>query len=265
MFLRWQDIVDILIIAYLIYRILLFLRGTRAFQLVKGLLFVFLLNGVAKALGLHAISYLLEKVISLSFIVIPIIFQPELRRALEELGGGFWGSRSGFSEKGVHSVSELFVAIISLKESKIGAILVFERRGSLKDIWERGVKIDAELSAELILSIFNPKSPLHDGAVIIKGDRVVAASCFLPLSDRVLDRRLGTRHRAAVGVTELTDAWVIVVSEERGEVSLAVNGRLVRNLSDEAIRRILERYYFAKRTESFWKRFLMWFRGEKIG
>lgn len=263
--LRWQDLADILIIAYIIYRVLLFLRGTRAFQLVKGLLFIFLLNGLARFLGLHAISYFLERVISLSFIVIPILFQPELRRGLEGLGGGFWEANRLVVKRGAQLVSELFVAIASLKESKIGAIIVLERKSSLKEFWEKGVVMNAELSAELLLSIFNPKSPLHDGAVIVKEDKVLAASCFLPLSDRDMDRRLGTRHRAAVGLSEVTDAWVIVVSEERGEVSFAVNGKLVRNMSDEAIRRILERYYFTKQRESIWKEILAWIRGERVG
>lgn len=259
---RWQDIVDILIIAYVVYRVLLFLRGTRAFQLVKGLLLILLLNGVAKFLGLQAISYFLERVISLSFIVIPIVFQPELRRGLEGLGGGFWESKGVSLKKGAQIVSELFVAITSLKESKTGAIIALERKSSLKDFWEKGIKIGGEVSAELILSIFNPKSPLHDGAIVIKEDKVLAASCFFPLSDRELDRRLGTRHRAAVGLTEVTDAWVIVVSEERGEVSFAVNGRLVRDLNDEAIRRVLERYYFTKQREDLKDRLLTWLRGE---
>lgn len=253
---------DILIIAYVVYRVLLFLRGTRAFQLVKGLLLILLLNGVAKFLGLQAISYFLERVISLSFIVIPIVFQPELRRGLEGLGGGFWESKGVSLKKGAQIVSELFVAITSLKESKTGAIIALERKSSLKDFWEKGIKIGGEVSAELILSIFNPKSPLHDGAIVIKEDKVLAASCFFPLSDRELDRRLGTRHRAAVGLTEVTDAWVIVVSEERGEVSFAVNGRLVRDLNDEAIRRVLERYYFTKQREDLKDRLLTWLRGE---
>ncbi len=263
--LRWQDLADIIIIAYIIYRVLLFLRGTRAFQLVKGLLLIFLLNGVAKFLGLHAISYFLERVISLSFIVIPIVFQPELRRGLEGLGGGFWETSRTFSRREAQIVSELFIAITSLKEGRIGAIIVFERKSSLKDFWEKAVKVNAEISAELILSIFNPKSPLHDGAIIVKGDKIIAAGCFLPLSDRDLDRRLGTRHRAAVGLSEVTDAWIIVVSEERGEVSLAVNGRLVRNLEEEALRRILERYYFVRQKGSFWSEFLVWLRGERVG
>ncbi|KUK14039.1 MAG: TIGR00159 family protein [Synergistetes bacterium] len=262
MILRWQDIADILIISYVIYRVLLFLRGTRAFQLVKGLLLILLLNGLAKFLGLQAISYFLERVINLSFIVIPIVFQPELRRGLEELGGGFWERGVLSSKKGAQIVSELFVAITSLKETKTGAIIALERKSSLKDFQEKGVKLNAEVSAELILSIFNPKSPLHDGGVIIKEDKILAASCFFPLSDRDMDRRLGTRHRAAVGLSEVTDAWVIVVSEERGEVSFAVNGRLVRDLNEEALRRVLERYYFVRQKNGLMNKLLSWMRGE---
>lgn len=260
--LRWQDVADIVIIAYIIYRVLLFLRGTRAFQLVKGLLLILLLNGLAKFVGLQAISYFLERVISLSFIVIPIVFQPELRRGLEELGGGFWGGSTLSSKRSAQVVSELFVAITSLRETKTGAIIAFERKSPLKDFQEKGVKLNAEVSAELILSIFNPESPLHDGGVVVKEDKILAASCFFPLSDRDMDRRLGTRHRAAVGLSEVTDAWVIVVSEERGEVSFAINGRLVRNLNDEAIRRVLERYYFVKQKTSVMERLLAWVRGE---
>ncbi|MCS7232560.1 MAG: diadenylate cyclase CdaA [Synergistetes bacterium] len=260
--LRWQDIADILIIAYVVYRVLLFLRGTRAFQLVKGLLLILLLNGLAKFMGLQAISYFLERVISLSFIVIPIVFQPELRRGLEGLGGGFWESKGVSPRRGAQIVSELFIAITSLRESKIGAIIAFERKSSLKDFWDKGVKLGAEISAELILSIFNPRSPLHDGAVVIREDKILAASCFFPLSDREIDRRFGTRHRAALGLSEVTDAWVLVVSEERGEVSFAVNGRLVTNLNEEAIRRLLERYYFTKQRENFKDRLLSWLKGE---
>jgi diadenylate cyclase len=254
---RWQDILDILIVAFIIYRLLLLLVGTRAMQLVKGLLILGAISALARGLQLSTVSWFIAKTLTVMVIAIPIVFQPELRKMLEELGRGrIWKIRQ--AEKRANFLSdEITNALLFLKNRNIGALLVLQRGTGLKDFWRTAVRMDAQLSQELIISIFWPNNPLHDGAVIIDNSTIVSASTYLPLTENPdLARAIGTRHRAALGVTEVSDAIAIVVSEERGEISLAINGHLSRNLKDSQVKRLLLHYFGALEDEkkSIWSR-----------
>ncbi len=246
-FLRWQDLIDILIIAFIIYRVLVLLVDTRAMQLVKGLLVLGAIASVARGFQLQALSWLLGKVLGVIFIAIPIVFQPELRRMLEELGrGNLWQTRVS-EEKADRLADELTRALIYMKARKIGALIVLERLTGLRDVWRTAVRVQGEISQELLVSLFWPNNPLHDGAVILNHEKVVAASCYLPLTENTsLSRWFGTRHRAALGVTEVSDALALIVSEERGEISLAVNGHLSQGLKESQVRRLLRHYFMAR-------------------
>ncbi len=254
---RWQDILDILIVAFIIYRLLLLLVGTRAMQLVKGLLILGGISALARLLQLSTVSWFLAKTLTVLVIAIPIVFQPELRKMLEELGRGRIWKRSQVEKRAQFLSEEITNALLFLKNKKIGALLVLQRNTGLKDFWRTAVRIDAQLSQELIISIFWPNNPLHDGAVIIENSTIIAASTYLPLSENSdLSRWIGTRHRAALGVTEVSDAIAVVVSEERGEISLAINGHMSRNLKESQVRRLFQHYFGALEEEkkSIWNR-----------
>ncbi|MDQ6780275.1 MAG: diadenylate cyclase CdaA [Candidatus Eremiobacteraeota bacterium] len=228
--LAWSDVADILLTAYFVYVVLRLIRGTRAMQILQGLALLLVLRAGAQFFHLWTVFSLLNALLIVSGVAIPVVFQPELRRALAQLG------RAGFQDapsvvNGRESVERLCVvlgtAAAVLSRSAIGAIIVVERNAALDDYIESGTRVDALVTAEMLLSLFAPRSPLHDGAVVIKGDRIAAASCFLPLSERVLfDRRMGTRHRAALGITEQTDALALIVSEETGAIAIARDGKL---------------------------------------
>jgi diadenylate cyclase len=243
---HWQDLIDILVVAFLAYRVMLFFVDTRAMQLVRGLLVIAVVGAIARALELRTISWLIGYLLSAFLIAIPIVFQPELRRLLEELGRGrlFSGGASQASELGETFAEATLKAVLYLKNHRIGALIVFQRHTGLKEIWRSAVHLRSEITAELIMSIFWPGNPLHDGAVIMDRQAMIAAACYLPLSDNTdISRWHGTRHRAAVGITEVSDAHALVVSEENGHVSLAVRGRLSRPLTDEQLTRFLHRYF----------------------
>ncbi|MCX5750605.1 MAG: diadenylate cyclase CdaA [Candidatus Saganbacteria bacterium] len=235
---RWNDIIDILVVTTLIYYILSWLQGTRAIQVIQGILLILIIYLVGWYLELHTIEWLFDKFAAVIAMMLIIIFQPELRRTLERFGRGKLLSSMGFSagHKGAWFVRHLIRAIETFSETKTGAIIVIERNTGLSEYVESGIRLDAIISTELLLSIFSVKSPMHDGAVIIQGDRIVAAGCLLPLSEsRLLDKRLGTRHRAAIGITEVSDAVVIVVSERMETISIAENGYLTRSLSRDML------------------------------
>lgn len=242
---RWQDIIDIAVVAFLTYRVLMFFVDTRAMQLVRGLFVIGFIGATARALDLKTITWLLGYLLSAFIIAIPIVFQPELRRLLEEIGRGrFITRRSQTDDASDGYAEDVIKAILYLQQHRIGALIVFQRSTGLKEIWRSAVQLKAEITHELLLSIFWPNNPLHDGAMIMDRNSVIAAACYLPLSDNTdISRWYGTRHRAAVGVTEVSDAHVLVVSEEQGHVSLAIRGRLSRALSEEQLTRFVKRYF----------------------
>ncbi|MCB0075988.1 MAG: diadenylate cyclase CdaA [Anaerolineales bacterium] len=250
------DLLDLGLVIGVIYGFLYLLRGTQAVQLVRGLLIVsILIYLLASELELTAFSWLVERVLPALVFVIPVLFQQEIRRALERLGrAGFLFSQSDETQ-GVMGLRRVSQAAQRLSDAKMGALIVFERESGLQDIIESGVPLDSRISADLLVTIFFDKTPLHDGAVIIRDDRIVAAAAVLPLATDVNDRRLGTRHRAAIGVTQVADAISVVVSEETGNISLAFNGRLIRNLDEERLLKLLRSFYVRTEPETFLARF----------
>ncbi|MBC7347383.1 MAG: TIGR00159 family protein [Clostridia bacterium] len=242
--------VDVAVVAYVIYRLLLLIRGTRAEQLVKGLAILVLVAFLSDRLGLRTINWILDQLGLMVVVGLPVVFQPELRRALAQLGRGRFFARP-FVFLGVEDVTRLLDELVRSVQvfvrHKIGALIVLEREVRLNDYIETGIKLDAVVSSEFLVNIFMPRTPLHDGAAIIRGDRVVAAGCFLPLSDSpYLSRQLGTRHRAALGISEISDAVAVVVSEETGTVSVAEGGKLTRYLDEKNFRQILEELILPK-------------------
>ncbi len=237
---RWIDALDILIVAFAVYQIILALRGTRAFQMLLGLALLYLASRISLRLGLVTVNWALSNLLAVWFLSIIILFQPELRRALASVGrrGSLLRAFSRYQE--AHMIDEVVRAVTSLAAKKIGAIIVVERDSRLTDSVDSGTALDSLVSRRMLESIFYPYSPLHDGAVILSRDRIVAAACFLPLSiNPELPRDLGTRHRAAVGITEESDAIAVVVSEETGMISLAAGGEITRNLDASALRQRL--------------------------
>lgn len=239
--------VDISVVSYLFYRLLMLAKGTRALQIIWGLVVFLLILFVATVAQLTALKYLVDQMFLLGPVAVVILLYPELRHALEEVGRlGFWGRSFAILEKEDVSlmVAELVRAANNLASSKIGALVVLERETGLTDIIETGTLVNAVVSAELLGTLFYPGSPLHDGAVVIRRDRVVAAGCTLPLSEsREIGTTVHTRHKAALGMSEQSDALILVVSEETGIVSVAFGGKMVRGLRDDALRdRLLQSY-----------------------
>lgn len=229
-------ILDVIIVAVLIYWGYLFLRQTRAIRIVYGLLVLIVLMLLARLLDLVLLNWILQYVMAMLVVAIPVVFQPELRNALETLGRSkIIGDFSKQSSRG-DIFDQILLAVKTLSSQKMGALIILQRKTGLRDYFDRGVKINAEISAELLISIFFPKSPLHDGAVIIVGSRIISASVMLPVTERELSAKYGSRHRAAIGITENSDAISIVVSEETGAVSLAVAGELERRISEDRLK-----------------------------
>ncbi|MBQ6975438.1 MAG: diadenylate cyclase CdaA [Selenomonadaceae bacterium] len=236
---NFSDILEIILVAIIIYKLYQILEGTRAVTLVKGILVLFMVNFFCNILHLHLLSWIFEKVMTWSFVALPIIFQPELRRTLERLGEGkflFEKRVSLDEEEAMKVVKELVAASKALSATKTGALMVIEREMGLNDIGDTGIKIDALITTEFLLNVFIPNTPLHDGAAIIRGKRLISAGCLLPLTERRgLPKELGTRHRAAIGLSEQCDALILVVSEETGTISIAENGKLMRRLDEETL------------------------------
>jgi diadenylate cyclase len=241
----WRDALDILIVALITYALLRLIRGTRAVQMVLGLLAISLLYGAAVILRLVALTTVLRAILFYLPFAIIVLFSQELRRALAAFGRTpFFALFSGYHAE--ETVSEIVLAVTSLSARRVGALIVLERREGLKTYIEAGSPIDSLVSYELLVTLFAPGTPLHDGAVIISGDRIAAAASFLPLSQKEgLPKRFGTRHRAAIGITEETDALAILVSEERGTVSLARGGELQEDLDAKSLRDLLFREFAA--------------------
>lgn len=262
------DILDILIVTFIIYKLLDFIRETRAEQLAKGLMVLVIITVLSKVLQLYTLHWILSGVMTVGLIAIVVIFQPELRRGLEYLG------RSKLSnvltevdkDEAKHMVGQLVEAVDTMSSSRTGALIVIEREISLNDIAETGTVIDAAVSAQLIGNIFYEGAPLHDGALIIRGDRLYAAGCVLPLTqNKDLNKELGTRHRAGIGITENSDALVIIVSEETGIISTAQNGKLTRFLDAKNIEKMLYSIYLEETKKTFGEKISSMLKGVKQG
>ena len=242
-----KDAIDILLVTFIIYGLLIITRKTRAIQVLKGLGVFLLFALICQWIGLTAVSALLNYVIEAGAVIIVVIFQPEIRKALERVGRGRFfgiGFDNNMVSEDTKDIENIERAILNLSIRKIGALMVFERKTGLKDIIESGTTLDARISSELIENIFVPNSPMHDGAMILKNNRIVAAGCFLPLSNNPnLSSDLGTRHRAGLGMSEMSDAVIIIVSEETGIISKAHDGVLSRYIDRKALRGILNELY----------------------
>lgn len=238
------SILDITLVAYVLYRLFILIRGTRAVQLINGIFVLLLANAASRILDLHTLKWLLDQAIFTAAVALPVVFQPELRRALETLGRGRFIPTVGVSDLGAEDVGRLLDQVVKsadiLARNKTGALMVLERETKLGEIIDSGIRIEGFVSWELLTNIFVENTPLHDGAVIIRGNRLMAAACWLPLAEAtVLVHELGTRHRSAVGVTEHSDAVAVVVSEETGTISVAHGGKLIRDLDEKALRELL--------------------------
>ncbi len=240
-----KDWFDILIVAALIYQLFMLTRERRANAVLKGLLLLIVISWVSSFLGLSALNWVLMNILNNGSVVLLVLFQPELRQALERLGRRARIDRTQNSgDEGTRIVSELTQSLLSLSRRRVGALVVFEQSSGLKDFIDTGTPIDSIISGPLLVNIFEPNTPLHDGAVIIRGERIAAAACVLTLSEQSnLSRDLGTRHRAGLGVSEGTDAIVLIVSEETGIISMAQGGRLTRHLDAEALSKALTPLY----------------------
>ena len=240
---RIQDFFDIAIVAYVFYRAIGLIKETRAGQLIRGIILILLATQISEWIGLYTIHWILRNTMTVGVIALIVVFQPELRRALEHLGrsrffSNFYDKQS--DDQPTKTIEEIIKAVQVLAKEKTGALIVLERETKLGDVIETGIKMDALVSGELLVNTFIPNTPLHDGAMIIREDRIMASGCFLPLTENQnLSKQLGTRHRAGLGITESSDALVVIVSEETGIISLAMDGKLSRYLDIKSLKQIL--------------------------
>ncbi|MED3622956.1 diadenylate cyclase CdaA [Neobacillus thermocopriae] len=237
-----SSVVDILVVWYVIYKLINLIRGTKAVQLLKGILVILIVRVASDFFGLTTLSWMMQQVITYGFLAIIIIFQPELRRALEQLGRGKFFSRSTsvVDNEQEKTVEAIIKATDYMAKRRIGALISIERETGMSDYIETGIALNSHISSELLINIFIPNTPLHDGAVIIQKNNVAAAACYLPLSESpFISKELGTRHRAALGISEVTDSITVVVSEETGNISLTKNGELHRDIKVEGLRELL--------------------------
>lgn len=245
-----RHIVDITIVAFVLYQLLLLIRKTRAEQVLKGLVFIFFIYFVTKGLKLNTIAWILENTINFGITAGVIVFHPEIRRALEQIGRGRIFDKSllihdEMDRDAEGIVDSITTAVENMSKTRTGALIVIEKQTGINEIIETGVWLDSNLTRELLENIFVPNTPLHDGAVIIRGDRIAAAGCFLPLTENPnLSKQVGTRHRAALGISESSDALAIIVSEETGVISMANGGKLTRYLDIDGLKGILRSIYF---------------------
>ncbi|TCK06489.1 diadenylate cyclase CdaA [Phorcysia thermohydrogeniphila] len=234
------DVIDILIVAFLIYRIFIYLSQTRAIQILIGLLFLLILSVIAKFFHLYTLSFIFNNLITIGIFALLVIFQPEIRRILARIGEKHFGIFSS-EEEAEKVIEEIVRAAAAMSEDRIGALMVIEREVNLDNYVEAGTAINGEVSKELLITIFWPGTPLHDGATIIRRNKIYKAGAFLPLSlNPNLPQTVGTRHRAAIGITEETDAVVVVVSEETGAVSVAYTGKLIKDLDPQKLKKVLK-------------------------
>lgn len=241
----WEDIAEILIISFFVYEIVIWIKRTKAWSLLKGVLVILIFVSIAAWFKMNTILYIVKNVSSIAVIGIVIVLQPELRRALEQLGKknilatlvSFEGNKNYTERFSDTTLNEIVKATVEMGKVKTGALIVIENKDTLSEYAHTGIEIDAAISSQLLINIFEHNTPLHDGAIIVKGNRIIAATCYLPLSDNAnLSKDLGTRHRAGIGISENTDSLTIIVSEESGKISVAYDGRIERNLTGELLR-----------------------------
>jgi diadenylate cyclase len=263
-FIRIADVIDIAIVAYVIYKAVKLIRETRAEQLIKGIVILLVATQLSGWLRLNVINSILRNTMQVGAVALLVVFQPELRRALEKMGRSKFSNLFNFDEYNTESdivevIDEIVKSVRIMTQSRIGSLIVIERNTKIGDIIRTGIVLDASVSSELIVNIFMPGTPLHDGAIVIRGDKIKAAGCFLPLTqNQDLSKEIGTRHRAALGISENSDAVVIVVSEETGRISFALNGDLTRNLTVETLRKALTKTLQTDNEKKNVKKFLSW-------
>lgn len=258
---RLSDLLDILIVAFLFYKLSAFVRETRAGTLIKGIILLLIFTWASNLLQLNTISFLIRNFMQFAFIAFVVVFQPELRRALEKVGRTNFSSL--FSQEdnssAEHIATEIAAAAVAMSSRRIGALIVLERDTKIGDIVRTGCEIDSKVSSELLINIFVPNTPLHDGAVIIRENRIIAARCILPLThNETLSREFGTRHRAALGLSESSDAAVIVVSEETGKISFTLNGNMSRNYTEDTLKKFIVKVLSSDTEKDGDKSFLKW-------
>lgn len=248
----WKPLIEILVLWFIYYTLLVFLKGTRAIQVLRGIVILVVMFFLAQHFGFYTLDWILTRLLAISVVAFLILFQPELRRGLASLGQGRIFYISPAEAKIIEELSE--TALI-LSKRKIGALIAIEREVNLDSYLESGVPMDSKISNELLCTIFTPNAPLHDGGVVIQQDRIAVAGCLFPLTENPkISKLLGTRHRAAIGLTEMTDAVVIVVSEETGGISIAIGGRLTRQLDKDGLTRILKNLYRPRQqSQNAWK------------
>jgi len=257
--LSWKYIFEVLILWFFYYMLLVFIQGTRAVQVLKGLIILIIIFTITQAVRLEIMNWILTKIFTISVIAFLIIFQPELRRGLARIG------QFGMFYREKETLDEIAKAAIMLSKKKIGALIAIEREIGLKTYIESGIPIDSHVTSELINTLFTPNTPLHDGGVVVQGSRIIAAGCLFPLTQVPnIPKALGTRHRAAMGLTEETDAIVVVVSEETGSISISTGGRLTKNIDDNDLAKVLSNIYRPRRSKKSF--FDFWFRvASRIG
>ncbi|GAE89847.1 diadenylate cyclase CdaA [Acetivibrio straminisolvens] len=251
-----KTIIDIGIVSFVIYKLIELIRETRAWQLIKGILVIVFAARVSQLLGFKTLSFLLRLTIEYMAIILVVLFQPEFRRGLEQLGRSRFRNLFSFEEedrtiKVKSLIEEIIKAVTEMSRTFTGALIVIERETKLGEIINSGINLDSSVTSELLINIFTPNTPLHDGAVVIRDNKIKAAACFLPLTENPnLSKELGTRHRAALGISEVSDSIVVVVSEESGRISVALNGGLTRNLTSDTLRKALSKNLLDKANPS---------------
>lgn len=261
------NFLDVLLVWYVMYKTLTLIKGTKAVQLLKGIFVIIVAKIATEIFGLNTLDWLLEEIIDWGFLAIIIIFQPEIRRALEQLGRGklFQRTTSQQDEEQTRLIEAMKKSVSYMAKRRIGALISIEKETGLTEYIETGIKMNAEISSELLINVFIPNTPLHDGAVIMQRDKITAAACYLPLSESAfISKELGTRHRAALGLSEVTDAIVVIVSEETGAISIAANGKIERNLTIDEFTLKLRNLWFGPEQESNLASKLSW-GGKKNG
>ncbi|MBU9720174.1 MULTISPECIES: diadenylate cyclase CdaA [Bacillaceae] len=261
-------VIDIALVTFVIYKLIMVVRGTRAVQLLKGITVILAVWFLSSTFQLYTLQWMMEQAVTYGLLAIIIIFQPELRRALEQLGRGRFFSKSSVAEEEEikNTIDHIVKASAYMGKRRIGALISLERETGMTDYVETGIPMNAKLTSELLINVFIPNTPLHDGAVIIKSNEIIAAGCYLPLSENpFISKELGTRHRAALGVSEVTDAVTLIISEETGAISATKNGELHRNLDEDALKTLLEKELMKQDTTSSSSRSRWQWGGKKNG